>query len=54
MKGVAVPEFKREAEERKFRETHDSTDYLDWGQANPMPIAIEMPRILISTLNFHI
>lgn len=29
----AVPSFKSEAEERKFRETHDSTDYVDWSKA---------------------
>ncbi len=29
------PEFKTEAEERKFWETHDSTDYLDLSQARP-------------------
>jgi predicted DNA binding CopG/RHH family protein len=29
----AVPHFKTEAEERKFWETHDSTDYVDWSKA---------------------
>ncbi len=28
-----VPTFKNEAEERKFWETHDSTDYVDWSKA---------------------
>jgi predicted DNA binding CopG/RHH family protein len=28
-----VPTFKSEAEERKFWETHDSTDYVDWSTA---------------------
>lgn len=28
-----VPRFANEAEERTFWETHDSTDYLDWTQA---------------------
>jgi predicted DNA binding CopG/RHH family protein len=27
------PKFKTEAEERKFSETHDSTDYIDWSKA---------------------
>jgi predicted DNA binding CopG/RHH family protein len=27
------PRFKNEAEERKFWETHDSTDFVDWGMA---------------------
>ena len=29
----AVPHFRSEAEERRFWETHDSTDYVDWTQA---------------------
>jgi len=28
-----VPKFRSEAEERKFWETHDSTDYVDWSKA---------------------
>ncbi len=28
-----VPAFTSEAEERKFWETHDSSDYLDWSKA---------------------
>jgi predicted DNA binding CopG/RHH family protein len=28
-----VPEFQSEAEERAFWESHDSTDYVDWGKA---------------------
>ena len=31
-----VPAFKTEAEERKFWETHDSTDYVDWSKAKRM------------------
>ena len=27
------PQFKTETEERKFWETHDSTDYVDWSKA---------------------
>jgi predicted DNA binding CopG/RHH family protein len=27
------PKFKTEAEERKFWETHDSTDYIGWSKA---------------------
>jgi predicted DNA binding CopG/RHH family protein len=30
-----VPVFKSEAEERKFWEKHDSTDYIDWSKASP-------------------
>ena len=28
-----IPSFKSEAEERKFWETHDTTEYLDWSKA---------------------
>lgn len=28
-----IPEFKSEAEERAFWQTHDSTDYVDWSKA---------------------
>ncbi len=29
----AVPAFANEAAERRFWETHDSTDYVDWSKA---------------------
>jgi predicted DNA binding CopG/RHH family protein len=29
----AVPKFRSEAEERRFWETHDSSDYVDWSKA---------------------
>ena len=32
-KSKPVPRFRTEAEERKFWETHDSTDYVDWSKA---------------------
>jgi predicted DNA binding CopG/RHH family protein len=28
-----MPHFKSEAEERAFREAHDSTDYVDWSKS---------------------
>jgi predicted DNA binding CopG/RHH family protein len=28
-----IPEFKNEAEERAFWESHDSSDYVDWERA---------------------
>lgn len=28
-----IPEFKNEAEEREFWETHDSSNHVDWSQA---------------------
>lgn len=30
-----VPVFAREAEERAYWESHDSTEHLDWSQAQP-------------------
>jgi predicted DNA binding CopG/RHH family protein len=30
-----VPKFHSESAERKFWETHDTTAYLDWSQAQP-------------------
>jgi predicted DNA binding CopG/RHH family protein len=29
----SIPKFRSEAEERRFWETHDSGDYIDWGKA---------------------
>ena len=34
-----IPQFKTEAEERKFWETHDSSDYVDWRHAQPVAMA---------------
>ena len=30
-----IPAFANEAEERRFWETHDSTDYVDWDRGQP-------------------
>lgn len=40
-----TPEFKTEAEERAFWETHDSADYLDWSKAK----AASFPKLKPST-----
>lgn len=40
-----VPEFKSEAEERLFWETHDSADYLDWSKAE----RVRFPNLKLST-----
>jgi hypothetical protein len=32
-KPTTLPAFKTEADERKFWEAHDSTDYIDWSKA---------------------
>jgi hypothetical protein len=31
-----IPAFKTEADQRKFWESHDSSDYLDWRKAVPL------------------
>jgi predicted DNA binding CopG/RHH family protein len=41
----AVPEFVNEDEERRFWEQSDSTDYLDWTQAQQ----VVMPRLKPTT-----
>ncbi|MGA8259007.1 MAG: BrnA antitoxin family protein [Arenicellales bacterium] len=40
-----VPEFRSEAEERAFWETHDSSEYVDWSQAR----SVSFPRLKPST-----
>lgn len=40
-----IPTFKNEAEERKFWETHDSTDYPDWSKAQ----RVRFPNLKPST-----
>lgn len=55
-----VPAFASEAEERKFWETHDSADYVDWTKAqrvvlpNLKPttntISLRLPRHLLDAI----
>jgi predicted DNA binding CopG/RHH family protein len=40
-----VPRFRSEAEERKFWETHDSTEYVDWSKAQ----RVRLPNLKLST-----
>jgi predicted DNA binding CopG/RHH family protein len=40
-----APGFKTEAEERAFWESHDSTDYVDWSQAQ----RVSLPKLKPST-----
>ncbi len=44
-----VPAFKTEAEERKFWETHNSTDYIDWSKAD----RVRFPNLKPSTTAFQ-
>ncbi len=55
-----VLEFASEAEEREFWETHDSTDYLDWQQAQSVilpnlkpttkTISLRLPQHLLDAI----
>jgi len=40
-----IPRFENEAAERKFWETHDSTDYVDWSKAQ----GARFPNLKLST-----
>ena len=41
----SIPVFKTEADERRFWETHDSTDYIDWNKAQ----RVRFPNLKPST-----
>jgi len=45
-----VPQFKSEAEEREFWETHDSSDYVDWSKAR----RARFPNLKLSTQSISI
>ena len=40
-----IPKFASEAAERKFWETHDSTQYVDWSKA----ARVQFPNLKLST-----
>ena len=44
-KTKSVPKFRSETAERKFWETHDSTDYVDWSKAQ----RVRLPNLKPST-----
>jgi predicted DNA binding CopG/RHH family protein len=56
----AIPQFANEKEERKFWEQNDSSDYLDWNEAQPvvMPnlkpttktISLRLPQHLLDSI----
>lgn len=58
-----VPEFKTEAEEREFWESHDSADYVDWNQARPASfpnlkpstktISLRLPEALLDRIKIE-
>lgn len=58
-----VPEFKTEAEERAFWESHDSTEYVDWRQAqsasfsrlksSTKTISLRLPETLLDRIKIE-
>lgn len=58
-----TPEFKTEAEERAFWESHDSADYVDWSQAQPASfpklkpstktISLRLPETLLDRIKIE-
>ena len=62
-KTKTTPEFKSEAEERAFWESHDSTDYVDWNQAkraalpnlkpSPKTISLRLPESLLDRIKIE-
>ena len=41
----AIPKFKSEAEERRFWESHESTEFVDWKEAD----SVSLPNLKPST-----
>ncbi len=58
-----APKFKTEAEERAFWESHDSSDYVDWKQAQPAlfpnlkpstkTISLRLPEALLERIKIE-
>ena len=59
----AIPKFKTEAEERRFWEKHDSTEYVDWSGAKParlpnlkpstQSISLRLPASLLDNIKIE-
>jgi predicted DNA binding CopG/RHH family protein len=45
-----IPSFRTEAEERRFWETHDSTEYVDWSRAE----RVRFPNLKPSTTSISL
>jgi predicted DNA binding CopG/RHH family protein len=46
----SMPTFRSEEEERRFWETHDSTDYVDWDKAE----RVRLPNLRPSTTSISL
>ncbi|MCC7047554.1 MAG: BrnA antitoxin family protein [Alphaproteobacteria bacterium] len=49
-KSRQIPKFRDEAEERRFWESHDSSDYVDWSRAVPA----RFPNLKLSTTSISL
>jgi predicted DNA binding CopG/RHH family protein len=45
-----IPDFESEAEERRFWESHDSTDHVDWSRAE----RVRLPNLRPSTASISL
>jgi predicted DNA binding CopG/RHH family protein len=46
----SIPKFRNESEVRRFWETHDSSDYVDWGKAE----RVRLPNLKPSTTSISL
>ena len=46
----SIPKFRNEAAERRFWETHDSSNYVDWSKSE----RVRMPNLKPSTISFSL
>jgi predicted DNA binding CopG/RHH family protein len=46
----SIPKFQSEAEERRFWDTHDSVDYVDWSKAE----RVRLPNLKPSTASISL
>jgi predicted DNA binding CopG/RHH family protein len=46
----STPKFRSEAEERRFWDTHDSVDYIDWSKAE----RVRLPNLKPSTISISL
>lgn len=46
----SIPKFRNEAEERRFWETHDSSNYVDWSKAE----RVRLPNLKPSTTSIYL
>jgi len=47
---TTIPKFRNEAEERRFRESHDSTGLVDWSKAE----RVRLPNLKPSTTSISL